>query len=716
VLVLGVGYLEFIQEIGTQTNLEFLDLDTKTEQHNVVAGFEMICFALAAFLFVMYMCFEDACCHASVITEHGYLGFVLAIIVCAPWLKWFDGMVHVKQRHIEKILHCIFATIVIRIAQSMIAPHEVDSFFKHRNLDSPGFADKPKRTQRSGRIVSHLQTLMDEVVATEAGRLGRISSGAFDMLMLFCLMFVQVFTVVNPALYKVNIFIGIWWAVLLFILLGGEYRRICKVRVPKETMVGLVRSLISENEQHNLRYVLWSVSVATLMEVGGPAIEAMLAQEALQRGLLGAVEKAAIVDAFQKRGLNHKLRNQRLVRDLFLSCSGSDLTAVKNLIDSGGDFHNLFKLIYSDISSSRIRTDIKEHLKAEATKLRSQYTGPHKREGVKILSDVDDTLFSSEGHFPAGCDKSFPHHKVYPGVLELFEVLDKTLHPELPSCNLVFLSARPHLYKNVMEEGSYRRFRSLVLEEQRMHTFPTMLPGDRNRSVRGFLTGKCQGTKAWRRVGEYKYITFRNYAELYPEYDFIFCGDNGQGDLLAAQHMATGGEHLGGSSMKVPLKQSAQQEDPPNLLASLIHEVLPDEKVLAVEKDGDRGPAWKKEQEGRRIFFHRTYIGAAIQLYDKNMGLVSAEQLRFVAASAITDFTEDVMYHSSWQDKWRPYELKLRRDYDEAQQILRHAGLEPLPPFPSVGELVPRLAELAGTMADMSNEDEDQDEASALVP
>jgi len=515
--------------------------------------------------------------------------------------------------------------------------------------------------------------------------------------------------VVNPLLHNINIVIGIWWAMIFAILLRGEYKRMCKVRVPKETIVGLVRSIISEHEKHNLCHVLWSVSVATLMEVGGPAIEGMLAQEALQSGLLGTVEKAIIVDAFQKRGLSFKTRRQRLVRDFFLSCSGLELTAVKNLVDGGGDVHNLFKMVYTDISSRKVRADIKGHLKAEATKLRSQCPGPHKREGIKVLSDIDDTLFSSGGHI-GGCDKTFPHKKVYPGCLELFEVLDQTLHAELPSCNLVFLSARPHLYKSVMEEGSYRLFRSLVLDERRMHTFPTMLPGDRNYSVRGFLASLCLGTKGWRKVGEHKYVTFSNYAELYPEYDFVFFGDNGQGDLLAAQLMASGSRRHGGSQTTLPLDKNGQNEQPPNLIAALIHEVLPDEaKVLALEEFRDRGPAWRREQEEHKIFFHTSYVGAAIRLYESNTGLVTVEQLRYVAASAITDFGEDLMYHGTWQDQWRSYELKLRRDYDEAQRIVKRAGLEPLPAFPSVSTLTPRLAELAEISTSLSYEHQYED-------
>jgi len=175
--------------------------------------------------------------------------------------------------------------------------------------------------------------------------------------------------------------------------------------------------------------------------------------------------------------------------------------------------------------------------------------------------------------------------------------------------------------------------------------------------------------------------------------------------LLAAQLMALGGEQHGKRQITLPLKKSWQHEEPPNLIAALIHEVLPDEKVLALEDSGNRGPAWRKEQEDRGIFFHTSYIGAAIQLYTRNTGLVSVEQLRHVAASAIADFTEDVMYHSTWQDQWRAYELKLRRDYDEAQMIVKHAGLEPLPAFPSVSELVPRLSELAETAVSIPYED-----------
>ena len=36
------------------------------------------------------------------------------------------------------------------------------------------------------------------------------------------------------------------------------------------------------------------------------------------------------------------------------------------------------------------------------------------------------------------------------------------------------------------------------------------------------------GTKAWHAVGELKFKTYKQYRDIYPEYDFVFFGDNGQ--------------------------------------------------------------------------------------------------------------------------------------------------------------------------------------------
>ncbi len=40
------------------------------------------------------------------------------------------------------------------------------------------------------------------------------------------------------------------------------------------------------------------------------------------------------------------------------------------------------------------------------------------------MSDIDDTLMSSGGSYPAGRDMRYPHNCVYPGVLAFYNELD----------------------------------------------------------------------------------------------------------------------------------------------------------------------------------------------------------------------------------------------------------------------------------------------------
>jgi hypothetical protein len=44
--------------------------------------------------------------------------------------------------------------------------------------------------------------------------------------------------------------------------------------------------------------------------------------------------------------------------------------------------------------------------------------------GAQVVSDIDDTLMSSGGHFPAGCDGRLPRHCVYPGAVAFLNELD----------------------------------------------------------------------------------------------------------------------------------------------------------------------------------------------------------------------------------------------------------------------------------------------------
>ena len=56
--------------------------------------------------------------------------------------------------------------------------------------------------------------------------------------------------------------------------------------------------------------------------------------------------------------------------------------------------------------------------------------------------------------------------------------------------------------------------------------------------------------QAWAPVGMHKYHSFMEYVQLYPEYDFIFLGDNGQGDAMCADRVI---EKAGESPPYLPL-------------------------------------------------------------------------------------------------------------------------------------------------------------------
>ena len=43
---------------------------------------------------------------------------------------------------------------------------------------------------------------------------------------------------------------------------------------------------------------------------------------------------------------------------------------------------------------------------------------------MQVVSDIDDTLMSSGGSYPAGRDTRYPHNCVYPGVLAFYNELD----------------------------------------------------------------------------------------------------------------------------------------------------------------------------------------------------------------------------------------------------------------------------------------------------
>lgn len=185
--------------------------------------------------------------------------------------------------------------------------------------------------------------------------------------------------------------------------------------------------------------------------------------ELLARDRLGDLSVAArvvVLDALMNMRLKAHTQAEEWVRDIIVGTHGRMLTRMKNACDLKGRVHNFHKLIYRDITNFAIRAQIIEHIRREAEVVNNDGLLP--RERRKVLSDVDDTLISSGGHFPAGIDTRYPHHVLYPGVTSFYRELDLGAASasgeweEGRQGNLAFLSARPHVYKDKV--GNTRQF------------------------------------------------------------------------------------------------------------------------------------------------------------------------------------------------------------------------------------------------------------------
>ncbi|GMH86152.1 hypothetical protein TrST_g2027 [Triparma strigata] len=424
---------------------------------------------------------------------------------------------------------------------------------------------------------------------------------------------------------------------------------------------------------HGLNFMLETINTALLIEEAPwETVELLLSElESTNPNLsLSVSTKAILVDALQKRGLRYNVKAEHAMERLLLSCHVDELTQLKNMTDLGGDYQNLYKLMYSDFTTVSIREKVLAHFETEAQKLRTE-RGSHY--GIKVLSDVDDTLYSSGGKFPAGMDKEYPKHQLYPGCLDFFQALDKEGAEDESSCNLVFLSARPHAYKDMAEEHSYRLFKKLVREDK-MHVVPTLLPGRLKQGIQAVVMYPFKKTLAWKAVGELKYITFEHYAKMYPEYNYVFCGDDGQGDLLAGELMKDG-----------PLKD--------RVMAVFIHRVAERGAALDLERlqhrsesvmgktqiipPGTKKLAWDqkmKNWEDKDIFVAETYIHSAAKAALKK--IIDPQQLYDISLKALEEFDDIRCMYPDRKMNWDEAEKDLSLDIVMANDTLEKLGWE----------------------------------------
>ncbi|KAG6587282.1 uncharacterized protein IUM83_02701 [Phytophthora cinnamomi] len=311
---------------------------------------------------------------------------------------------------------------------------------------------------------------------------------------------------------------------------------------------------------------------------------------------LSVMSRALLLDALMVMKISAHPMAQKWVRNIILKTQGDDLSNLKTYTDAKGDFHSMHKLVFNDVRDPTIRADILTHIQREASvqiahmRLGTKRGRNRKQQAWrKVLSDVDDTLYSSGGRYPAGLDTRYPRHTLYPGVLPFYRELDMgTVGPDDWTDdrvgNLVFLSARPHVYKDVSEKKSYAKFAALH-EKMGMHTLPTMLAGNL-KSGRAFM---WQGDLE--PMAQKKFENFSEFYQLYPEFKHVFVGDNGQGDVRAAELIV---EKFGSDALE----------------AAFFQRVQPMEKMFNYHSKEDL-ERWRK----MNIIFFDTYVGAAVEAF-----------------------------------------------------------------------------------------------------
>lgn len=555
---------------------------------------------------------------------------------------------------------------------------------------------------------------------------------------------------------------------------------------------------------------------------------------------MDTVTKTRLVDALQRQHDFYVNRlQQELVVELLESTTGDELRMMKDILDEGGDFYNLHKLVFHDLDPEMYSRAL-NHIQKEGQHLAKQYD--QGKAPIKIVSDVDDTLYGSGGHFPAGCDHRFPGHQVYPGVLALFREItnhrsnkqrekppkdeeqtgeqagfssvftrflgyrvhdsanpvwirvgrrweeisvtetetvaqlqervraraledqllgegDVSFHPPQIRVwsNLVFLSARPHAYKDYLESKSYKLFRRLR-KSGKLHCMPTLLAGKLKSSGLAFIFGVvllyprniagglftnvflcwfCLGVlpmifpavllafaalvawsfyatsslrkesrvnDVWRPVGEDKIKSFVEYRQLYSECSMLFFGDNGQGDLMCAERL-TGMNNSPDSATEYGVGGMVS--------AAFIHQVADPSKHLSELEKFENDQQAKEEYASRGIYLFRTYVGAAIHVY--NLGFISQEGLFRVCTEAVQDMVRlRIRYLGRAECRpWKDVVNEMNEDVNRANELLRDAdsdlqiGKVPnsagvnleVPGTPSTQEPVPEaLAAAAGSM------------------
>ncbi|HXU35856.1 MAG TPA: hypothetical protein VN937_05790 [Blastocatellia bacterium] len=370
---------------------------------------------------------------------------------------------------------------------------------------------------------------------------------------------------------------------------------------------------------------------------------------------------APAADATDRR---EELRMERLI----LSVAPEELSLFKFALEYDGDYKDLVEYVFNDIDDTERRGRIVEHFRLAPAQV-----------GIKVLTDVDDTMYANL------IETRYPRKTLYPGVLEFYDSIRHEPFEASP-VPITTLSARPNPIAGKLEERSLTSLVSFTKGILR----PSALSGALTSAVKGTLQTVLRADQEHLdllsnhvphgqedEIGRVKFSNFLKFAEVYPEYRFVFIGDAGQADALTAQLMVTQNSTETSRVLTTFIHDIRESENDAFSASTSFASLLQHPDLLVSETSAS----------GRGVIVFRNYIHAAVIAYRQSAtleNLVTAEELATITRAALEQFQEVV--ESNKDRAFERLRQEYRQDAESAYQLLMTAD-----PKPSALEDIRRL-------------------------
>lgn len=352
-------------------------------------------------------------------------------------------------------------------------------------------------------------------------------------------------------------------------------------------------------------------------------------------------------------------REEMRMERLLISVAPEDLPLFKFVLEYDGDYKDMVEYLFGDIDNKACQARIIIHLRAVK-----------QRAGIKVLSDVDDTMYANL------IDTRYPRKTLYPGVLEFYDSLKQEPF-NLQVIPVTTLSARPNPIAGILEEGSLKSLAEFRDSTGR-RLCPSALSGDLGSSFLGTvetllrknlhpLHDKIPHDRE-NEIGRVKFMNFEKFSKVYPEYRYVFVGDSGQADALTAHMMITGEPVADAAGVVTAFIHDLRESDADARSASPSFRSLRPDIVIR-----------KTSAQGRGVIVFRNYIDAAVTAYTHSAtleNLITAEELAKITRSALSQFLAiDFQGREAAEKRLRE---QYRQDAEESWKLL--ASRPSLPP------------------------------------